>query len=80
MANEGKDKQPRLPWLPRGRDADKPAALPGIHRYAPFTNLSDRMTTPALNRAVMVGVGTALLLDVLRPVSRGMFDAAYCYE
>ncbi len=74
------DEKPRVKWFPRSRDADKPAALPGIHRYAPFTNLSDRMTTPALNRAVMVGIGAAVALDVLRPISLGMWDAAYCYE
>jgi hypothetical protein len=67
-------------WIPRSRDVDKPAALPGIHRYAPFTNLTDRMTTPALNRAVMVGIGAAVALDVLRPIALGMWDAAYCYE
>jgi len=65
---------------PRACDPDKPAALPGIHRYAPFTDLRDRMTTPALNRAVMVGIGTAVALDVIRPIAAGMFDAAYCYE
>jgi hypothetical protein len=74
------DEKPRVKWVPRSRDADKPAALPGIHRYASFTNLSDRMTTPALNRAVMVGIGAAVALDVLRPISLGMWDAAYCYE
>ncbi len=81
MAEEERDKEkPRVKWIPRSRDADKPAALPGIHRYAPFTNLSDRMTTPALNRAVMVGIGAAVALDVLRPIALGMWDAAYCYE
>ena len=81
MAEDKRDKeQPRVKWLPRSRDVDKPAALPGIHRYAPFTNLTDRMTTPALNRAVMVGIGAAVALDVLRPIALGMWDAAYCYE
>ena len=77
MAEEQENK---LSWRPRGRDADKPAALPGIHRYAPFTNLADRMTTPALNRAVMVGIGAAVTLDALAPIARRMYDAAYCYE
>ncbi|UCH78496.1 MAG: hypothetical protein JSU81_00685 [Candidatus Coatesbacteria bacterium] len=81
MPPDEKDVPPeRVKWIPRSRDADKPPALPGIHRYASFTNLTDRMTTPALNRAVMVGVGAAVALDVLRPIALGMWDAAYCYE
>jgi len=81
MAEDERDKkEARVKWIPRSRDVDKPAALPGIHRYASFTNLSDRMTTPALNRAVMVGIGAAVALDVLRPIALGMFDAAYCYS
>jgi hypothetical protein len=81
MPPDEKDTPPdRVKWIPRSRDADKPPALPGIHRYASFTNLKDRMTTPALNRAVMVGIGAAVALDVLRPIALGMWDAAYCYE
>jgi hypothetical protein len=78
--DDKEEKQSRVKWFPRSRDEDKPAAYPGIHRYAPFTNLRDRMTTPALNRAVMVGIGAAVALDVLRPIALGMWDAAYCYE
>ncbi len=78
--DEREEEKPRVKWIPRSRDVDKPAALPGIHRYAPFTNLPDRMPTPALNRAVMVGIGAAVALDVLRPIALGMWDAAYCYE
>lgn len=74
------DKEPRVNWQPRAHDEEKPPALLAIHRYAPFTNLQDRMTTPALNRAAMVGIGGALLLDALVPIARRMFDAAYCYE
>jgi hypothetical protein len=74
------NKDNRISWTPRSRDDDKPPALLGIHRYAPFTNLQDRMTTPALNRAVMVGIGAAVTLDALVPIARGMYDAAYCYE
>ncbi len=81
MADDDKDKNSfTLKWKPRSGDTDKPPALPAIHRYAPFTNLSDRMTTPALNRAVMVGIGAAVTLDVLRPIAKGMWEAAYCYE
>ena len=80
MADDTQDKTTPQKWEPRGRDADKPPALAGIHRYASFTNLRDRMTTPALNRAVMVGIGAAVALDVVRPIAKGMFDAAYCYE
>jgi hypothetical protein len=81
MAEKDKDKKgPSVKWVPRSRDADKLPALPGIHRYSSFTNLADRMTTPALNRAVMVGIGAAVALDVLRPIALGMWDAAYCYE
>jgi len=80
MAKDENATARRLPWIPRSGDADKPAALPGIYRYAPFTNLRDRMTTPALNRAVMVGIAGAVALDILRPIAKGMFDAAYCYE
>lgn len=76
----GKEGEKKLPWQPRAADPDKPPALPGIYRYAPFTNLRDRMTTPSLNRAVMVGIGAAVALDVLRPIAAGLFDAAYCYE
>jgi len=70
----------KKPLTARPQDVEKPPALPGIYRYSSFTDLRDRMTTPALNRVVMVGVGTALALDVLAPVARRMYDAAYCYE
>lgn len=79
LDERGTDRR-RLAWIPRAKEPDKPAALPGIHRYAPFTNLRDRMTTPALNRAAMVGISAAVALDVLRPIALGMLDAAYCYE
>jgi hypothetical protein len=81
MAEDDKDKkEAKVKWWPRSRDVGKPPALPGIHRYSSFTDLRDRMTTPALNRAIMVGIGAAVALDVLRPIALGMFDAAYCYE
>jgi hypothetical protein len=64
----------------RAFDVDKPPALPGIYRYSSFTDLRDRMTTPATNRAIMVGVAAALALDVIRPIAKGMYEAAYCYE
>jgi ferredoxin len=68
------------PSPPRRTDADAPRMLPAIHRYQPFTDLGDRMTTKALNRVVMVGIGAAVALDILKPIWSGMYESAYCYE
>ncbi len=74
-----KDK-PKTMAQQRREDEDKPNFIPAIYRYQPFTNLDDRMGTKSLNRVIMVGIGAALALDVLKPVWNGYYEAAYCYE
>jgi ferredoxin len=69
-----------LPRSSRHAGPDAPRMLPAIHRYHPFTDLGDRMTTKALNRVVMVGIGAAVAIDILKPIWSGMYESAYCYE
>lgn len=79
--DEGEKEAVKGPTQPPSRaDADASKMLPAIHRYQPFTDLGDRMTTKALNRVVMVGIGAAVALDILKPIWSGMYESAYCYE
>lgn len=61
-------------------DTTQPLVLPGIHRYQFFSNLKDRALTKNLNRLCMLGIGTALGMDVVKPLLNADPQTIYCYE
>jgi len=61
-------------------DGLQPISLPGIRRFQFFSNLRDRALTKNLNRLAMLGIGTAFVLDVAKPIANGLPQTIYCYE
>lgn len=61
-------------------DSTQPVVLPGIHRYQFFSNIRDRTLTKNLNRLCMLGIGTALAVDIVKPLLNADPQTIFCYE
>ena len=74
MAKEDKPKKHER------NDSTQPMVLPGIHRYQFFSNIRDRTLTKNLNRLCMLGIGTALAMDIVKPLLNADPQTIFCYE